>query len=133
MRFLKALLTLTPRRGRILRLGRAPNLAFLATASRCFTAALTVAGRKGDRGRAQGFEPFGRREPPDPVALEQAIDRRFAHPRRLLRGWDQTPKVQEPGRGDIIGQPEHLRVETPQQLPDAVAEPVALLFQILRH
>ena len=91
------------------------------------------AGRKRDRGRAQPLEHVGRREPPDPVAFEQAIHRRFAHPHRFLRGRDQTPKIEEPGRGDVIGQPEHLRVETPQELPDAVAEPVALLFQVLRH
>ena len=90
------------------------------------------AGRKGDRGRAQPLEYVGRRESPDPVAFEQAVDRRFAHPRRLLRGRDQPPKIEEPGRGDVIGQPEHLRVEAPQELPNTVAEPVALLFQVLR-
>src|SRR5690349_4176195 len=67
------------------------------------------------------------------LQLEQAINRRFAHPRRLLRGRDQTPKIEEPRRGDVIGQPEHLRVETPQKVSDAVAEPLALLFQVLRH
>src|SRR4029079_9998462 len=32
------------------------------------------------------------------------------------RGRDQTPKIEEPGRGDVIGQREHLRVEAPQEL-----------------
>src|SRR5215204_3443253 len=107
----------------------------LVTASRWLTAALTVPGARGIAGvrsRSSTSAAESRREPPDPVALEQAIHRRFAHPRRLLRGRDQTPKIEEPGRGDVIGQPEYLRVEAPQEFPDAVAEPVALLFQVLR-
>ena len=56
------------------------------------------------------------------MAFEEPIDRCLAHAHCLVRCWDQTPQVEEPAGGDIVGKFEKLRIITPQKFPDAIAD-----------
>ena len=65
------------------------------------------------------------------MAFEEPVDRCFAHAHCLVRCWDQTPQVEEPAGGDIVGKFEKLRIITPQKFPDAIAKPIALGAQVV--
>jgi len=83
-----------------------------------------------DGRRLQPFERPNRREATDAMAFEKPVDRRLAHAHRLVRRWGQTPQVEEPAGGDIVGKYEKLRIITPEKFPDAIAEPIALSAQL---
>ncbi len=89
------------------------------------------AGCDGDRCCAQAFERLGRGEAPDAMALQQSSDSPFTDLLGLLRCRHELPEFQEPGRGDVVGQLQHLRIVAPQQLSDAIAEPIAVVAKII--
>jgi hypothetical protein len=76
---------------------------------------------------------LGRRNPPDAVRLENALDAAFANPGGLGRRGRQSPQLKKPIGCQIVADRERLRVVAPQLLAHAVGEPIALLLQILGH
>ena len=80
------------------------------------------------------FQPFDHPsccQAADAMAFEEPVDRCLAHAHCLVRCWDQTPQVEEPAGGDIVGKFEKLRIITPQKFPDAIAKPIALGAQVV--
>ncbi len=76
-----------------------------------------------DGWRFQPFEHPSCCQAADAMAFEEPVDRCLAHAHCLVRCWDQTPQVEEPAGGDIVGKFEKLRIITPQKFPDAIAKP----------
>src|SRR5208337_3800195 len=90
--------------------------------------------RSGGDGDGRGLEPLQRLsggDATDAVTLEQALNRGFVHALGLVGGWSQTPQVEEPIGGDVVGEFEKLRIVAPEQLTDSIGKAVAFDAQVV--
>ena len=84
-----------------------------------------------DRRHTQVIEDGGGVDPPDTVALQQLGNGALAYPAGLVRGRHQRPQLEEPGRRDVVGEPQELGIVAPQLLAHPIGESRTFLGEIL--